>query len=94
VRGRDRDRDRDNRPRSFEPPVPQDERSIELGAKFREAQAAMRDAKKTLDKRKAEQGDEPDWLIAEYAAAEQRFEEAATEWSEHLAQTGRRIVRR
>ncbi|MGH7634824.1 MAG: hypothetical protein ACRENC_13900, partial [Gemmatimonadaceae bacterium] len=91
---RGRDRDRDNRPRSFEPPIPQDERSIELGARFREAQGAIRDAKKTLDKRKAEQGDEPEWLVAELTAAEQRFAEVATEWSDHLAQTGRKVIRR
>ncbi|MBF6600431.1 MAG: hypothetical protein IVW36_07975 [Dehalococcoidia bacterium] len=74
--------------------MPQDERSVELGAAFREAQGALRDARKTLDKRKVEQGDEPEWLVAEYAAAEQRFADAATAWSEHLAQTGRRVVRR
>ena len=94
-RGRDRaPRERDYRPRTYEAPVPQDERSIELGQQFREAQSALRDAKKTLDKRKAEQGDEPQWLIDEYEAAERRFEEAATAWSDHLATTGRKIVRR
>ncbi|HEX5479384.1 MAG TPA: hypothetical protein VFY79_06645 [Dehalococcoidia bacterium] len=74
--------------------MPQDERSVELGQRFREAQVAVRDARKTLEKRKTEQGDEPQWLIDEYEAAERRFEEAATEWSEHLATTGRKIVRR
>ena len=93
--GRERpQRDRDFRPRTYEAPVPQDEHSVELGQRFREAQMAMRDAKKTLDKRKAEQGDEPQWLIEEYEAAERRFEEAATAWSEHLATTGRKVVRR
>ncbi|HZP56830.1 MAG TPA: hypothetical protein VFC53_04660 [Dehalococcoidia bacterium] len=88
----DRGRDRDAWRR--EQPVPQDERSVELGARFREAQAALRDARKTLDKRRAEQGDEPEWLVEEYHAAERRFEEAATAWHEHLLKTGRRVVRR
>ena len=77
----------------FEEPVPQDPRSVELGARFREAQTALRDARKTLEKRKAEHGDEPQWLLEQYAEAEQRFEEVATEWSDHLATTGRRVVR-
>ncbi|MHB8514233.1 MAG: hypothetical protein ACYDCT_02450 [Dehalococcoidia bacterium] len=99
TRGRDRDgkgrdRDRDRGPRSFEPPVPQDERSIELGARFRETQNALRDARKTLDKRKAEHGDEPQWLLDEYAAAEERYAALATEWAEHLATTGRKVGRR
>jgi hypothetical protein len=74
--------------------VPQDPVSIELGAKFREAQTAVRDARKALDKRKAEAGDEPDWMLAQVEDAERRFEEAATAWSEHLSQTGRKVVRR
>ena len=74
--------------------MPQDERSIELGQRFREAQTAIRDARKTLDKRKAEQGDEPQWLLDQLNEAEQRFAEVATEWSEHLANTGRKVVRR
>jgi hypothetical protein len=81
-------------PRVFEPIVPQDETSIALGAAFREAQTAMRDARKALDKRKAEQGDEPDWLLEQLHGAEQRFEEAATAWSDHLSTTGRKVVRR
>jgi hypothetical protein len=74
--------------------VPQDETSIALGAAFREAQTAVRDAKKLLDKRKAEHGDEPDWMLQQLAEAERRFEDAATAWSEHLAGTGRKVVRR
>jgi hypothetical protein len=74
--------------------VPQDPISIELGAKFREAQMAVRDARKALDKRKAESGDEPDWMLAQVEDAERRFEEAATAWSEHLSQTGRKVIRR
>jgi hypothetical protein len=74
--------------------VPQDERSVELGAAFREAQNALRDARKALEKRKAEFNDEPDWMLEQYAAAERRFEEAATAWAEHLETTGRKIVRR
>jgi hypothetical protein len=74
--------------------VPQDEVSIELGQRFREAQNAMRDARKTLDRRKAEQGDEPQWLLDQYTEAERHFEEVATEWSEHLSRTGRKVVRR
>jgi hypothetical protein len=73
--------------------VPQDELSIELGQRFREAQNALRDAKKTLDKRKAEQGDEPPWLVEQYDEAERRFAEAATAWHEHLSKTGRKVVR-
>jgi hypothetical protein len=99
-RTRDRD-DRVQRPRQgedrasrmFEPPVPQDPRSIELGAAFREAQTAMRDARKALDKRKAESGDEPEWLVEQLAAAEARFAAAADEWAQHLETTGRKIVR-
>jgi ribonuclease E len=94
--GRDgRDRDRDGRGRApVEQPVPQDPLSVELGQKFREAQTALREAKKTLDKRKAEQGDEPEWLVAQLEAAERAFAEVATAWSEHLSQTGRKVVRR
>lgn len=75
-------------------PVPQDPRSVELGAQFREAHVALRDARKALDKRKAEFGDEPEWMLDQYRAAEARFEQVATEWSEHLAKTGRKIARR
>jgi hypothetical protein len=93
--GRERRGDRDGRgQRTYEAPVPQDERSVELGAQFREAQTAMREARKTLDKRKAEHGDEPEWLVEQYDAAVKGFEEAATEWSEHLSKTGRKVVRR
>lgn len=67
---------------------------MELGAKFREAQTALRDARKALDKRKAEFGDEPEWMAAQYAEAEAAFEAAATAWQEHLAGTGRKVVRR
>jgi len=74
--------------------VPQDERSIELGALFKEAQIALRDARKALDKRKAEFGDEPEWMLEQIQSTEKRFEEVATEWSEHLAKTGRKVVRR
>ena len=83
----------DRRPREWEPPVPQDERSKELGGLFREAQNALRDARKTLDKRKAEFADEPQWLLEAYAEAEARFTAAATAWQDHLAATGRRVVR-
>ncbi len=74
--------------------MPQDERSIELGALFKEAQIALRDARKALDKRKAEFGDEPEWMLEQIQSTEKRFEEVATEWSEHLAKTGRKVVRR
>ncbi|MBI2724353.1 MAG: hypothetical protein HYX50_04750 [Chloroflexi bacterium] len=87
-------RDRDRAARPFEVPVPQDERSVELGHLFRETQIAVRDARKALDKRRAEFDDEPDWMVEQLRAAEQRFEEVATEWSEHLTQTGRKVVRR
>jgi hypothetical protein len=88
-----RSRQEDRGPRSFEPPVPQDPRSIELGAAFKEAQVAMRDARKALDKRKAESGDEPEWLIEQLTAAEAHFAEASTAWVEHLETTGRKVVR-
>jgi len=87
-------RERDNRPRVFETPVPQDELSIQLGAAFKEAQVAVRDARRALDKRGAESGDEPEWMVEQLATAEQRFEEAATAWADHLATTGRKVVRR
>lgn len=74
--------------------MPQDERSIELGAAFKESQIAVRDAKKALDKRKAEFGDEPEWMVAQIEEAEQRFQAAATAWAEHLETTGRKVVRR
>ena len=74
--------------------MPQDERSIELGAAFKEAQVAVRDARKALDKRKAEFADEPDWMLAQLEDAERRFQEAATAWTEHLETTGRKVVRR
>jgi hypothetical protein len=73
--------------------VPQDETSIALGAAFKEAQQAMREARKTLEKRKAEAGDEPEWLVAQYNEAVARFEAAATAWTEHLETTGRKVVR-
>jgi hypothetical protein len=72
--------------------APPDEMSLQLGAAFREAQAAYRDARRALEKRRAEQGDEPDWLLQQLEEAERRFEEAATAWSEHLSTTGRRRV--
>ena len=75
-------------------PVPQDERSIELGAAFKEAQLAMRDARKALDKRKAEFDDEPDWMREQLAAAEARFAAVADEWAAHLETPGRKVVRR
>jgi hypothetical protein len=53
----------------------------------------LRDARKALEKRKAEFGDEPEWLLDQYAEAERLFEEAATAWSDHLATTGRRMAR-
>jgi hypothetical protein len=73
--------------------VPQDPRSIELGAAFRDAQMAMRDARKALDKRRAEYNDEPEWLVEQLAAAETAFASRADEWSEHLETTGRKVVR-
>jgi hypothetical protein len=88
-----RPRQEDRGPRSFEPPVPQDPRSIELGVAFREAQVAMRDAKKALDKRRAEFGDEPEWLIEQLAAAEAHFVTVADQWAAHLETTGRKVVR-
>lgn len=88
-----RPRYEDRGPRVFETPVPQDPRSIELGAAFREAQTAMRDAKKALDKRRAEFSDEPDWLVEQLTAAEARFAEVADEWAAHLETTGRKVVR-
>jgi hypothetical protein len=81
-------------PRVFEAPVPQDERSVELGAAFRETQIAMREARKALAKRKAEFDDEPQWMLDQLHETEQRFEAAATAWSEHLETTGRKVVRR
>jgi hypothetical protein len=54
----------------------------------------VRDARKALEKRRAEAGDEPEWLVAQLEAAERRFEEAATAWTEHLETTGRKVVRR
>ena len=73
--------------------MPQDPRSIELGAAFRESQVAMRDARKALDKRKAEFGDEPEWLVEQLAAAEAAFAVVADEWAAHLETTGRKVVR-
>lgn len=78
----------------FETPVPQDELSIELGARFKETQVAIRDARKALVKRTAEHGDEPDWMLEQLAEAVRAFEEAATAWTEHLEKTGRKVVRR
>ncbi len=92
-RDRPQQRDRDRGPRVFEAPVPQDERSVELGALFKESQIGMRDARKALDKRKAEFGDEPDWMLTQLTEAEERFATAATAWSEHLETTGRKVVR-
>jgi hypothetical protein len=77
----------------FETPVPQDERSIELGAAFKEGQVLMRDARKALAKRKAEFDDAPEWMLEQLAAAEKQFEEAATAWTAHLETTGRKVVR-
>jgi hypothetical protein len=74
--------------------VPQDPVSIELGAKFKETQVAVRDARKALDKRKAEFDDEPEWMLEQLTEAERAFEEAATAWSDHLGTTGRKVVRR
>ncbi len=74
--------------------MPQDPRSIELGAAFREAQIALRDARKVLEKRKAEAGDEPEWMLEQVRAAEEAFARAATEWTAHLEATGRKVVRR
>jgi len=91
--GRDRPR-RDSGPRMLEAPPPQDPRSIELGQQFRDAQAAVRDARKALDKRRAEFNDEPDWMIAQLQDAERRFEEASTAWVQHLETTGRKMARR
>lgn len=73
--------------------MPQDPLSIELGAAFREAQQAIRDARKALDKRRAEQGDEPAWLLEQLAEAERRFAQAAEAWVAHLETTGRKVVR-
>lgn len=74
--------------------MPQDERSLELGTMFKEAQLALRDARKAIEKRKADFDDEPEWMLEQYRAAEKRFEEISTEWSEHLSRTGRKVVRR
>lgn len=73
---------------------PPDERSLELGAAFKEAQVALRDARKALDKRRAEFNDEPEWMVAQYEEAERRFAAASDAWVEHLEQTGRKRVRR
>jgi hypothetical protein len=78
----------------MEAPPPQDPVSVELGQNFREAQTAMRDARKALEKRRAEAGDEPEWMVAQLAEAERRFEEASTAWVEHLSGTGRKMARR
>jgi hypothetical protein len=92
-RGRRSRVDGDRASRIFEPPVPQDPRSLELGAAFREAHTAMRDARKALDKRKAEYNDEPEWLVEQLASAEARFAVAADAWAQHLETTGRKVVR-
>jgi hypothetical protein len=55
---------------------------------------AVRDARKALDKRKAEFDDEPEWLVEQLREAEERFEQVATEWHDHLLTTGRRMARR
>jgi hypothetical protein len=85
---------RDSGPRMMEAPPPPDPVSVELGQKFREAQAAVRDARKALDKRRAEFGDEPEWMVAQLAETERRFEDASTAWVEHLSGTGRKMARR
>ena len=77
----------------FETPVPQDGRSIELGAAFKETQILTRDARKALAKRKAEFADEPDWMLEQLAEAVRQFEAAASAWTEHLETTGRKVVR-
>jgi hypothetical protein len=92
-RGDNRGRQEDRGQRVFEQPVPQDPRSIELGVAFREAQTAMRDARKALDKRRAEFNDEPDWLVEQLAAAEAHFAQVADDWAAHLETTGRKVVR-
>jgi hypothetical protein len=33
-------------------------------------------------------------MLEQIQSTEKRFEEVATEWSEHLAKTGRKVVRR
>jgi hypothetical protein len=71
---------------------PPDPHSLELGAAFREAQVALRDARKALDKRRSEYSDEPEWLVQQHEEAQRRFEAAATAWSDHLATTGRKRV--
>lgn len=85
---------RESSTRLLEPPPPPDPVSLELGQAFRDAHEAVRDARKVLEKRKAEFGDEPDWMLAQLEEAERRFAEAADRWVEHLAKTGRRSVRR
>jgi hypothetical protein len=61
---------------------------------FREAQAVLRDARKALEKRRLEFGDEPEWMVEQLREAERRFEQVATQWVEHLSKTGRKVVRR
>lgn len=78
----------------LEAPPPQDPLSIELGQKFRDTQVAVRDARKALDKRRAEFNDEPEWMLAQLAEAHDRFEEASTAWVDHLSNTGRNMARR
>ena len=55
---------------------------------------AMRDARKALEKRKAEFDDEPEWMREQMTAAEARFAAVADEWAAHLETTGRKVVRR
>lgn len=74
--------------------MPQDPISIELGAKFKESQLVVRDARKVLAKRKAEFDDEPEWMLEQQAEAIAAFEVAATAWADHLEKTGRKVVRR
>jgi hypothetical protein len=69
---------------------PPDPRSVELGAAFKEAHQALRDAQRALDKRKAEQGDEPEWLVSQLEAAERQFAEASDAWIDFLETSGRR----
>jgi hypothetical protein len=90
---RDQGRPRQQQREMLEMPPP-DAVSVELGAAFKEAHQALRDAVKALDKRKAEQGDEPAWLVEQLQAAEARFSESADAWTTHLEKTGRRPMAR
>ena len=81
------------RPRVFETTGPAGRALDRTGARFKETQIAVRDARKALAKRKAEFDDEPEWMLEQLAEAERAFEEAATAWTEHLETTGRKVVR-